>query len=442
MIGGSVTGGPVIGALRSPGGAARLRIALLLTAVAANGAATVAQDAPTHGPFVGHVSPTTARVWARFSAPGTYTLRIPTTAGPGFSATAEASTAHDNCAVFEVGGLSPGLLYLYSIERDGKVIAGGQHMWLRTAPADDAPRTRIAFGSCADESAETARVWRALRDAEPEAVVLLGDTPYIDTTDLDVQRRRYREFAAVEELAELLRNTPWYGTWDDHDFGANDSDGRLPERADARQAFVEYHANPSYGDGRHGIYTSFRRGPVEVFLLDTRWFAAMEPSPVRAHAASLLGSAQWRWLQDGLRASTAPFKVLACGMIWNGATRPGKLDHWGSYPHERDALFAFLKAHSITGVVLVGGDIHRSRVIRHATAELAGHDLIELITSPLHGSIIETANAPHPGLVADLGAPHSFLLLDADAGAAPPTLDARFVDVGGKELFAIRVWPR
>ena len=81
-------------------------------------------------------------------------------------------------------------------------------------------------------------------------MVLLGDTPYIDTTELDKQRARYAAFASVEPMAQLLRSTPWYGIWDDHDFGANDIDGRLLGKERSRRAFIEYHANPSYGDGK------------------------------------------------------------------------------------------------------------------------------------------------------------------------------------------------
>ena len=59
-------------------------------------------------------------------------------------------------------------------------------------------------------------------------------------------------------------------------------------------------------------------------------------------------------------------------MIWNGAVRPNKPDHWEAYAHERDALFRFLGENDIEGVVLVGGDIHRTRVVRHATEASVG----------------------------------------------------------------------
>src|SRR5690606_27400795 len=99
----------------------------------------------------------------------------------------------------------------------------------RTAPADDQPaRVCLAFGSCAREDEGSQAVWRRMEAENVDGVVLCGDTPYIDSTSLAKQRRRYREFAAVPAYQQLLATRPHWGTWDDHDFGANDADGTLP----------------------------------------------------------------------------------------------------------------------------------------------------------------------------------------------------------------------
>jgi alkaline phosphatase D len=237
--------------------------------------------------------------------------------------------------------------------------------------------------------------------------------PYIDDTDVEVQQERYRAFYAVPELAELMPTVPFYATWDDHDFGRNDTNGLVPGKRGAKTAFDRYHANPSSGVDGEGIFTSFRTGPVEVFLLDTRWFARTEPSEFDPEQPTLLGAAQWAWLRAGLKVSTAPFKILACGMIWNDAVRPGKTDHWGAYPAEFEGLCRFLGDEGITGVVLIGGDIHRSRVVVHATKAVVGYDLTELISSPMHGRVIDAANAPHPGLRFDSGEGHVVCIVAA-----------------------------
>ena len=394
----------------------------------------------THGPFIGHVSSDSATIWARFSQPGEYQLTARVAQSDSFvRAVARTTRESDGCIHWNLDQLTPGTRYDYQIEFDGEHQTGRDAHFFETAGSPNSALVRLTFASCAREDDSSAAVWRRMRNVNPHAVVLLGDTPYIDSTDLDIQRRRYREFAAVPDFRNLLRNRSLYATWDDHDFGRNDTDGNVEGKQNSRRAFIEFHANPSYGDGRTGIYTKFRRGGVEVFLLDTRFFAATEPSPFDGKKLSLLGQSQWQWLQHGLKSSTAPFKVLACGMIWNGAVRPGKQDHWATYPYERDALFDFIGQEQITGVVLVGGDIHRTRVLHHQSTERAGYRIPELITSPVHSGVIATANAPHPGLIHDSGTPNTFLLLTVDNRDNPATLDARFLDKDGLMLFELKL---
>ena len=97
----------------------------------------------------------------------------------------------------------------------------------------------------------------------------------------------------------------------------------LKAKQTAAKAFSEYRPNPSVGENEQGIYTKFKSGPVEVFLLDARWFARTEVSKHNG-IPTLLGEQQWAWLEKSLKDSTAPYKVLACGMIFNGCDSPGK----------------------------------------------------------------------------------------------------------------------
>ena len=56
----------------------------------------------------------------------------------------------------------------------------------------------------------------------------------------------------------------------------------------------------------------------------------------------------------------------------------------------------------------------------------------------MHSSVIKSANAPHPGLIKDMGEPHTFLLLEASQKDGKATaVRARFVNDEGTEHFAI-----
>jgi alkaline phosphatase D len=395
----------------------------------------------THGPFRGDRGGVQFDVWARASAAGEYVLHVfDPGAEHGFhiSESARATPDNDLTLRWTIAGLGVGgsdMGYVAQIEHAGRKIWSADE-WSPCGHDWQAGGRPIVIGSCADERKFPDQlVWSRIRESKPSAVVLIGDTPYIDSTDLEVQRRRYREFFAQPQMAETLLAIPFYATWDDHDYAGNDLFGDIKGRENSRRAFLEYHPPGDYGENGQGIYSKFRHGSTEVFLLDTRWFADIEPSPFDATKKSLLGAAQWAWLQKGLTESTATFKLLVCGMVWNGAVRGGKKDCWGNWSHEREALFAWIGKHKISGVALVGGDVHRSRALRHPTKAVAGYDIVELITSPLANTILETNKIEDPALIFDQGVEQSFLRLTPEKSPAGEALHAAFID-GAGQVFA------
>ncbi|MEE9393300.1 MAG: alkaline phosphatase D family protein [Planctomycetota bacterium] len=389
---------------------------ILLASIAAQSEAP--QGALLQGPVLLQRDATQCELWFRFDREGRYQVELSKFESPEPTNPVLidliALEKRDFCATIRLRKLHPDTLYGIRLLTSTGSFMAGSALFVRTPPRRRAS-TRLVFASCADENEATGRVLERIGEDRPDALVLLGDTPYIDTTRLSVQRRRYREFAGWGALARVVRRTPLYSIWDDHDFGRNDSDGNLPGKENSRRAFIEYRRHPN-DPGKHaGIYQRFSCGAAEVFLLDTRTFAATEDSSAAPGTPTLLGKDQWQWLTESLRKSRAPFKILACGMIWNGAVRPGKPDHWASYPAEREALFRFIGEEKISGVVLIGGDIHRSRHLSHLSEKSAGYRLHEFISSPMHGRIIGAANQPHPGLLWDQGAPYSYLRLDVSA---------------------------
>lgn len=383
----------------------------------------------SQGPFLGHINQNQARIWARAGKEETLSLHWKEKGSAETkSQNREAKLEADYTLIWDLEGLKPDTEYEYQIGRaEDKLEQLPVYSFSTAALDNEINEVSIALLSCVhDDAYEPAPTWDRLREKDPDILLLIGDTPYIDATNLDYQHRRYREFFSVSELQNIIQSIPLYSVWDDHDFGKNDTDGNLPGKENSRTAFTHYRANPSYGNGKQGIYTSFRRGPVEVFILDVRWFAGTEPSPTQPDKVSILGIDQWDWLKKGLKNSDAEFKVLASSMIWNGATRPNKPDHWGNYPHEKEALFNFIGENDISGVVLIGGDIHRSRILRYPTTSSAGYDITELIISPFHESVIDAANAPHPALIADYGLGHTYLILQASGRGSEAVLSANF----------------
>ncbi len=410
----------------------------------------------TQGPMLGDLTPDHVLVWTRLNqAPsegvclellneqGAVERRLPALA------TCHVTRPNDCTLLWRVNDLQPGSMHPYRIvgvqgsaSRTAEGVDGVIHV-----PTSHEAHGTLAIGSCADEKDGTQRLLRTIAGMHPDAVAFIGDTPYIDTTDLAQQRRRYGEFLGQPGMAELLSSVPLYSVWDDHDFGQNDTDGRLKGKERSLQAFKEWHANPQFGTGDEGVFHRFRVGPMEVFMLDTRWFSRTQrcaPSdaadpvvegtalPHEVAGWSLLGREQWRWLRHGLRDSTAPIKVIASGIVFNSSVRPLKTDFWGMYPEEYERLMRTIGETRASGVVLVSGDVHNSRLLRHPTAALAGSDLWEVVSSPMHAGVHDSRLWSRSDWVQEhFSHPNMMALLTATIDAADATLRAKFVDKDG-----------
>ena len=404
------------------------------------GSGSVAPPRITHGPWVAALSESEVSLWVRASTDAEGVVSLQRIGDPEVAASKRPvsfTDAEDGCRTVRFAGLTPERDYRATVRLLGGT--GTAEVAFRTPPPVDAPQqVRLVFGSCSQEKAGIANpVYPAIAKRKPDAFVLIGDTPYIDSVRLDIQRRRYREFFSDPGLSSLRSETATYAVWDDHDFGRNDTDGRLQGKEQARRAFVEWHAEGLYGIDGEGVNSSFRRGPVEVFLIDARWWSRTTRSPYDPDRPTLLGPRQKAWLEARLLASTAPFKLLVTGMVWNDAVRDKKTDYWGGYPHERAGLFRFLAERDVRGVVLVGGDVHRSRYFVHPTADTGlSYPLHEIVTSPLGHSIHKAAEVAHRNLRFDRGEPHAFAEFDAvkPAGGAEATLVVRWRNAAGDVL--------
>ena len=390
-------------------------------------------DLAPAGLVVGHVDHESVVLGFHAPSAGTYDVFVtPRGGGEGLHLGAEAVAEHDHALVLGFRPLAPATEYACSVQdADGEVIARGG---FRTAPAPGVPaRVRLVLGSCAADDDHP--VWSRITEEKPDALVLLGDTPYIDTTDLADQRRAHRAFLRIPTLARLVRTTPLWSTWDDHDYGVDNGDGSLLGKENARRAYSESRPQARYGEGDEGIYSRVRYGPVEVFLLDVRWFAGLEPAPGNQRERSLLGTAQRTWLESALRASDAPVKLLCCGMVWRDKGGRSQ-DDWASYRAERDRLFRFLGRERVPGCILVGGDVH---ACQHAVYEQtgAGYPLHELVISPLSERAWRGGDRQHPARRWGSVTPHVYLRLDIDTTGDDARLEASWRTAEGRELHAL-----
>ncbi len=398
------------------------------------------------GPMIGHVGDHSALVLIRRGAKA-QNLRLHLLDKNGN----EIRTIHkstdsksDFVAKFNVSKLKPATTYRYRISRIEAnvetIVASGDDLFFKTTSdlKDDSSRANktatVCFVSCVD--IEENPLWKGVLNVSPDLLCLMGDTPYIDSSDLAVIRQRHREFLNIAGLDQLIKHTSTVGTWDDHDFGRNNGNGRNMAKGKlaTRQGFIEYRSHQRYGNGNEGVYHSVDLGMVEVILLDPRYFSQTGPSPVDRNQTTCFGEEQWEWMKQKLKVSEAPFKVLSFGAIWQDKKNK-ETDDMFTYWYERDALFDFVKKEGISGVVLLGGDIHVSRHLMHPLR--AGYDLHDFIISPGHKRTITELDVYHPSLRWSLVEGHQFLSMTADGSEEDPKLTVKFhqaEDVVNREI--------
>lgn len=248
----------------------------------------------------------------------------------------------------------------------------------------DEPLSRIAFGSCANES-RPQPIWDSINELNPQLFIFTGDNVYADTADPVKLRRSYEELAAIPGFAKLREICPVIGTWDDHDYGKNDAGAEFEGKEAAKEAFMEFFGTPEDSPLRQrgGVYDAKIYGPegkrVQVILLDTRWFRGpirkMTKDELRAARAesgkkvgrylpdeesdsTILGEEQWAWLAEELkkpaelRLLVSSIQVLALDHGW---------EKWGNLPKERKKLLDLIRDNA-TNVVILSGDRHSSDI--------------------------------------------------------------------------------
>lgn len=294
---------------------------------------------------------------------------------------------------------------------------------------------RIAFGSCADQN-QPQPFWSPILAFEPQLFLMIGDNVYGDVSSgaLTELRAAYDRLAGIDGFKRLRAEVPVLATWDDHDYGANDAGADFPYRAGVTRLFREFWGVPAID--RDGIYDAHIFGPpgrrLQVILLDTRSFrSGLKPTNQRGApgkerylpdpdpAKTMLGTAQWGWLDQQLRQPAdlrlivSSIQVLAEGHGY---------ERWGNLPTERQRLIELIGATRTNGVVFLSGDRHIGALYRRTDG--VPYPLHEITSSSLNRPV-GTSSETGPHQVGAVYAKENFGVIEIDWQAGGVTLALR-----------------
>mgnify|MGYP002631076057 CR=1 FL=1 len=314
-------------------------------------------------------------------------------------------------------------------------------------------RTRIAFGSCAHQN-KPQPIWTPILADRPDMFVFLGDNIYADSDDSADIQACYGQLAQVPGYQQLIANTQVLATWDDHDYGQNDSGREYVVRHESRRIMLDFFSEPADSERRarpDGIYSSFVHGApgqrVQIILLDLRWNrsplvelsdpalrasrVAMQMGPYDVNTAAdavLVGEAQWQWLEEQLQVEVdlriigSSIQLLAEFTGW---------ETWANYPHERSRLFQLLSRYQREPVVIISGDVHWCEYSEIRDSGWAW-PLMELTSSGLTETW--TAISPNRHRVGEAFAVANYGLIDIDWTGTRPAVTLQVKDASGAVL--------
>lgn len=381
----------------------------------------------THGPVVGGASPTGARFFVRTNEATAFDLQLATTTSfvtpLVFAGTTIAE--RDTSIIIDVDGLQPYTTYYYRVMINGQADSLQGHF--KTFP-QVGQQGEYVWNVLSCQELGTYNAFNAIMENAPELILHTGDWTYPDyqlpfdwRLNWQTLQKSYRRRYSEEEpnMPQVIRSTVFDYVVDNHDgiwARTNnhfpqftiDSNGvasntinisPTPEGAfeNMMAAYTEYFPHYPLQDASVGMYHNYRYGNAEVFFLDVRncgnhldstfsfddatgmWL--FDPKP----GQTLLGAQQLQWLKNGLQQSTADWKFIVSGVMFNkqfrkvievgmglqnfvfdfgGETGTGfRLAHalcsnWAAYPMEQDGLLDFIDANDVKDVIVLSGHVH------------------------------------------------------------------------------------
>ncbi|MBS1969754.1 MAG: alkaline phosphatase family protein [Bdellovibrionales bacterium] len=225
----------------------------------------------------------------------------------------------------------------------------------------------VAFGSSANQDLPQP-IWKTIAEDKPDLFVFMGDNVSLTKPEQKSVVAQYRKLDNIPEYRAFRESVPFLATWDSEDFGD-------------QKEFMKYwsYVGNSIAFGQKGIYHAKIIGPkkkqVQIIMLDTRTFRS---KPEDANA-TLLGDAQWTWLEEQLkRPAQVRMIVSSIPLI---ATEHGT-SKWGLYPKERQRFFDLLKKTGARNVVVFSGDRHQSSIAKTGVKDWG--ILFDITASPIN----------------------------------------------------------
>ncbi len=360
------------------------------------GTSVFGQSLLQSGPMLGYNEQREVLIWVQTKAPATvrieYTDSLGVTRTTG-EVTTEKRTAYTAKVIAD--DLTPGYPYSYQLLINNEPIPLPYPTRFRAQPTwrwrGDPPAFTVALGSCTYINeplydrpgtgyGSEYEIFASIHERSPDLMLWLGDNTYLREPDWYTRTgylHRHTHTRSTPEMQALLAGTHHYATWDDHDYGPNNSDRTWVRKDLAKEAFDLFWGNLTSGipGSGAGITSTFRYHDTDFFLLDNRSFRTPNDQR-RTDNKTVLGTEQLEWLIESLIFSDSPWKMVCIGgQVLN--THAGGETYANLAPDELAYLLRRITEENIEGVVFLTGDRHHTEL---SSLKLANGKMVHDIT--------------------------------------------------------------
>ncbi len=251
-------------------------------------------------------------------------------------------------------------------------------------------KLKFAIASCMDDEQHRPELWQDMVHQKPDFILFVGDSVYADRNRGEEERvaadpdQLWRRFCQARETLEIYNSEtliPILATWDDHDFGANDTGDSYPYVQESQKNFLNFFAQ----DERYcrglvrgpGVSSALCVGEQLFILLDNRSYRRKGAS---SDENGPWGEDQMQWISDLIDSHD--------GFVWfcNGSQVFPKMIFKESvskeHPENLQKLVQLLKNKNCLAA-FISGDVHFSELSQLESHEL-GYRSYELTSSSIH----------------------------------------------------------
>ena len=313
------------------------------------------------------------------------------------------------------------------------------------------PKIKFAFGSCTyvNEQKDDRKgkgygseyeIFTSIYKENVDFMVWGGDNTYLREPDWGSRSgimHRYTHTRSLPEMQPLLGTVHNYATWDDHDFGPNDSDYTFWNKDITTEAFrLFWHSqNTNNIDGGNDIVSVFSWGDAQFFMMDNRTFR--QSQDYEAKNKNYLGEKQVQWLIESLVSSKAAFKFIVVGaQVLNESEI---FENYSTYPEERKSLLDAIGKQNIEGVIFLTGDRHHSVITKLERKD--NYTLYDFTSSSLTAGSATPKENENPTAIKEsfIIKKHNYAVVEIEGKRKERVLTITYKDKDGRELYSLKI---